>query len=167
MSTFTFWNSCGRNAFMASAVWMVASNNFSSRSAPTRFRHLLKLDGSIGNSCCMYVAAAEELPVRVLHPAGHHRFVALIESVLQVQRGRPSAACSRLAGRSLRHNKRRWPRRTATNRSARPARTAGARVQQFAQLSAKQFTLRSGCFRFHFFASFWDPRDKTWRILAR
>ena len=39
---------------MASAVLMVASNNFSSRSTPTRLRHLLRLDGSIGSSCCMY-----------------------------------------------------------------------------------------------------------------
>ena len=30
------------------------------------------------------LAAAEELPVGVLHPAGHQRFVALVEGVLQV-----------------------------------------------------------------------------------
>ena len=40
-------------AFIAKAVRMVVANNFSNRSAPTRFRHRLKLDGSIGSSCCM------------------------------------------------------------------------------------------------------------------
>ena len=161
MSTFTFWNSCGRNAFMASAAWIVASNNFSSRSAPTRFRHLLRLDGSIGNSCCMYVQPQKNCQY------GFSTQRATTDSSLSLK------ACFKYDEADHQPRVHAWPAQLFGVTSVdgrvelRPVHPLGQYIQrmlgiqQFAQTCAKQFTLRSGYFRLHFFASFRGPKDQN------
>ena len=107
------------------------------------------------------MAAAEELPVRVLHPAGHHRFVTLIEGVLQVDEADHQPGVHA------------WPAELFGVTSVdgrvelRPVDPLGQHVQrmlgiqQFAQLAPNNSHCGVAAFGFIFLPAFEDLRDQN------
>ena len=112
------------------------------------------------------LTAAEELPIRILHPTRHDRFIAFVESVLEVHHAdhqpRVHPRPTELVGVALVDGRVELLPIDLFGQDV--ERVLG--IQQFAQMGAKQLALRSGSFRFHCLPAFSTKRSKTWQILA-
>jgi hypothetical protein len=74
----------GRTAPLSSPAWIVVASSVSSSSGPSRLRQRVSELGSQGEALLEVLTAAEPLPIGILDPALHHRFIGQIESVLEI-----------------------------------------------------------------------------------